>query len=1161
MAKAIKDPNTAAYQASTQSPKQSGQACPYTYDHIFIYPLRYALVEETIDIHPAFQPGINTKIKPMGLRLARKGYFYYIHSNKPDKLRLKIITSKGAFAGESPIKFPKQGMLWFYFSEIKWTEKKETMIVTNEQGMRDKLMQKVFLSGFSACDGSDHLMPWSEGSQRIAECKPLMLSDPLAKQTSNKTQQKSQNIQNNSLIKFEKKGFYWSLNQVDSPGGHHLNLFDKTPPDQSAFILMFDVLGVLKDLTNYQGYLAEWEEYWRKEEQHKFFTADFIEGLYTYKFDEAKQKIANETQQKVQISEQQNELLKKMRALRTKKEEIQELLTLERSSFGGGSAETLEREIEKAQLEKEIKDIEHQLEREIGSDYEATIDAFDEYGDAKDAMKSDCGGLAPRVKALTRLKEMTSYLAEQRQWLQRHDKLRETVVQDRAKCIPKFYKAAWYFDTEDKEQHKHYGEVLFGCVNYICDTKVGIEFANDYFIAQSGIQNILDAMPTDDTDWLSISSHARRAVSLIKRIKSYKKGFEDAKELSKLLLMEGVDTALTKRLKRITSSGQKVRNILEPAYRYELEKIFRSELKSFRDLNQARVSEVSNKFIRVMEKAGPGMHSLFFEGLTNGSGVGIKLASQVDVDYFEKLVQQLNKTQVVLKNHIQAGNQLKQQWKSTTNQPLRKEIIGEYKKLSLKIKEIKRQQGNILQSIADMTDPLNSSGKGVISVSLTHPELDELRVNYKNLKQGIWKGYNTKDTGEAAKKLLKPGNLAISILVANIVNFVQVNEEVYSKTEQSFKDYKLFYGSLFGTLAAVNTFISDMWRKGLQDALENTKNPFLADKLAKVTVLSGGVSSILGFLSTLSYMFYEFDNFEKATKDGNTGAKVAIVTKQIGHFTNLVSYGRQTYVYGDIVYTVLFKQTESWSGALASRATILARVNLWLLVGSLIVIIGSLIYEYYNPKKIFKWVKESLWGVGNRQHTELESKQLLAEAISAPQIIVQSVRLKKQIKTSGYGTENIVTNVKYIINIMGFSPVRLLYLKDNEPSPIALAVAVKLEKASGWKVNEFDWQDITNDVILGSRYTLLEQGLIIEFELPDYLMTSKGKIEWVLSVIPDLAYKPLNSEEGYIRFGSLNIQRVGAMTQLESSDRLGYAHFLPLIDLRAEHIEMTGDNT
>ncbi|RDH42746.1 hypothetical protein [Zooshikella ganghwensis] len=56
-------------------------------------------------------------------------------------------------------------------------------------------------------------------------------------------------------------------------------------------------------------------------------------------------------------------------------------------------------------------------------------------------------------------------------------------------------------------------------------------------------------------------------------------------------------------------------------------------------------------------------------------------------------------------------------------------------------------------------------------------------------------------------------------------------------------------------------------------------------------------------------------------------------------------------------------------------------------------------------------------------------------------------------------------------------------------------------------------------------------------------------------------YKPLNSEEGYIRFGSLNIQRTGAMKQLESSDRLAYAHLLPLTGLRAEHIEMTEDNT
>ncbi|MGI0118998.1 toxin VasX [Zooshikella sp. RANM57] len=1169
MAKAIKDPNTAAYQASTQSPKQSGQACPYTYDHIFIYPLRYALVEETNDSHPAFQPGIDTKIKPMGLRLARKGYFYYIHSDKPDRLRLKIITSKGAFAGESPIKLPKQGMLWFYFSEIKWTEKKETMIVTNELGMRDKLMQKVFLSGFSACDGSDHLMPWSEGSVRIAECKPLILSDPLAKQTSTDTQQQSKQTKNDSLFKFETSGFYWSLNKIKSPGGHHLSLFDKTPTDQSAFILMFDVLAVLRDLTNYQGYLAEWEEKWRTEEQHKFFTADFIEGLYTYKFDEAKQSIEEQTEQKIQVTEKQYELLKQRRELERERSNLRDLLKGSGYSYQQieWTPATKEKQDRLATINQEITAIDSTLEGQLGKHYETANDAFDQYADAKDSMKSDMGGWAPRVKNQTRFKEMTAYLKQYRAWLRRHDQLRDLVVKDRTKVIPRFYQAAWFFDSLDQDQHKYYSNALFASINYICDTHAGTAFAHDYFIQQAGIQNMLELMPSDDTDWQGIVASTRKALSVPDKIKSYVNALEDANKLSDLLLSADVDQQLVDRMKQSSPATHMIRNALEPAYLLEVEQTFKAELTSLREVGKTGGITGTNPFITLMEKAGPGMRSLFIEGILSTEGGGMKLASEADINQFDQLMRQLNQTQSTLKQFTQTSRQLKQRCKTATNQSMRQQAIREYKHIRGEISKIRQQQMTLLDDIADMTDPLNSAGRGVIAVSVTHSELPALRTHYNNLKQALLKTYYAAKSKAAALKVAKPGYLSLAVLIANVVNFVKVQSEVNAKSKMSGTDLKLYVSALAGAAGAVNTVISEMKRNRIKASLEQNPSRLLADRLAKVTVLTGGAGALLNFLSSFSTMLHDMESLETAIKEGNTGAKVGLGVKQVGNVINLYASTRQTHIYVDIVNSVIFKRTETWRGALASRTTVLARFNVWLLAAIVLVVIGTVIYEYFNPTKLIKWVKESPWGKDNRGYDEQTSHQLLAEAITVPTLQVKAGKRSKQLGTAGYGIKQTAKTIKYVLSIMGFSPARLFSLKPNEPSPIALSVAVQLSSAVATtstyqqiaKSAKDVWLDITDDVLLTSDYTLLEQGLVLEFTLPEYLTTAQGSVEWILSVIPDLAHKPLNSTEGYIRYSSDNIQQVGNLKALKFSDVLLRVDQQPLKALRFEHIDTTGN--
>ncbi|RDH42744.1 hypothetical protein [Zooshikella ganghwensis] len=54
-------------------------------------------------------------------------------------------------------------------------------------------------------------------------------------------------------------------------------------------------------------------------------------------------------------------------------------------------------------------------------------------------------------------------------------------------------------------------------------------------------------------------------------------------------------------------------------------------------------------------------------------------------------------------------------------------------------------------------------------------------------------------------------------------------------------------------------------------------------------------------------------------------------------------------------------------------------------------------------------------------------------------------------------------------------------------------------------------------------------------------------------------YKPLNSEEGFIPFSSANIQQVGKLTALKTSDELLRADKQPLKALHAGYIDTIGN--
>ncbi|MCX4025822.1 hypothetical protein H0A36_28440 [Endozoicomonas sp. SM1973] len=304
----------------------------------------------------------------------------------------------------------------------------------------------------------------------------------------------------------------------------------------------------------------------------------------------------------------------------------------------------------------------------------------------------------------------------------------------------------------------------------------------------------------------------------------------------------------------------------------------------------------------------------------------------------------------------------------------------------------------------------------------------------------------------------------------------------------------------------------------------------------------------MGLLLLKSVYSIEYENFNKASEQGNNGAKFASIAKIGGNAALVFLSGRQMHIIRQAVVEVITKPNVSWCMALASRATVLARLNLWMIVATAIVIIGGLAYEMLNPSKLILWVKHSIWGIDNRSWDFPTTQQKLAEVVLRPRLEVKAGIQHISQATGQFSYKTTQTYLKHCLSCFGITPSRFAQvLQIHQYHPLALCIIVLVDGK---------WINKTDEILETADFTVLEQGLRIDYDWPTYLVKKISRTEWTIAVTPDIAVEPLDKAYQFIRYSTQGT----TVTEMEENDRLTTQGQYPLIAISDDYITMGQTN-
>ncbi|WP_027710149.1 toxin VasX, partial [Zooshikella ganghwensis] len=456
--------------------------CPVTEEFIYLYPTRYALVEKKVD-YPSLRPGFSATIKPIGVRLARKGFVYLFHSLKPDELLSFEIQHDGEQSRyweqkdqvgnpsflKKPIKLKRQGYIEVAYSEVAWSASKIAELKADPR-LRYEYMQRVQLGDYDFGDGATHLVPLSEIGNVLSEC--------IGKEQAEKPAKRKHSLP------FEWIDFSWSsLPLAGASTGKVLNETQGTSFN-TALLVLHDMLGVLHDLDMHAECIYREKREWYEKNKQALHSGQFIRGLYHItkgdlnnhlKTSEDYQKLDELDQESLEaftrVAELRNEAtLLRHKATRFRQSEIRSPQNRQQNWYKRYQAMMAQADAKDAEASR----IEEKLKRKHGSKYEDYKQAVEEYRFAKLNMYKDVSMWnVPRIEQRVRTKAMEVFLDDADELAQCIAELEEENSLDRASLLPKFNKAVWYFDITIFSHVQRLHETHFCCVANLCGDAEG----------------------------------------------------------------------------------------------------------------------------------------------------------------------------------------------------------------------------------------------------------------------------------------------------------------------------------------------------------------------------------------------------------------------------------------------------------------------------------------------------------------------------------------------------------------------------------------------------------------------------------------------------------------------------------------------------------------
>ena len=613
------DANLAAAGLDNTDMKAPIGACPLTKDKVQLIPLRYGLVQHH---SPAIDVPLKNDLKsrPVGIRLMRDGYLYiveestgYLHEYKVNAGRVsKLLWTAAEVASDSrtnvinePIVFSRNSTLFVAYSEIQWTARKCSVVLSGEKE-RTKYMQRVSLAGKQ---GGEHLLTRTQAEKTIAEVAERV--NPRSRALLEGANQE------------ESVDYIWE----DKP------LFNNTQIGAVAsqvtaeyqcdhlFLVVRDDIGILRDLRAYQEKVVDWIGEWsaNDDDQHRYVIASYLYSLYA-------------------VDE------RKVRALATADPRYQALME-----------ETTEEQREKIYAYLEAVE-EYGPPQALGSrdqwvtqldDFPSnrpTFEMLEALGDEayrrhQPAIASlrleswrELNGRAIGERGIDQLvtrSEMEVFLGKHQALLSHWQALLTGIREDRLYMVTQglFHQAAWFYDFNNEKQIQERLETEFACIKELCSTEEEAQR-----LAQYLDQNMLTLVAGLDT--LSLDEQQQSRDQLANYVKLVVGAFESPSSIKDLNVLanqfNGLVSTRLPNFARLQNSFEGLQTLLDNAYSPAAQLEMASEWERVQRRFSQGETINPNEFIR---NSGPASRLRLLRNFAT-SGLTVRVSSPAEVETY-----------------------------------------------------------------------------------------------------------------------------------------------------------------------------------------------------------------------------------------------------------------------------------------------------------------------------------------------------------------------------------------------------------------------------------------------------------------------------------------------------------------------------------------------
>lgn len=1022
-------PANLAAAAASKAPIGAPAACPLRQTHVQLLPLRYGLVEKTLDPGAELEMPYALTARPLGVRLLRDGWLYLIDSLSGELYEYRVLDGvvsallhkgktvhedqRAAIEERPALIFSRKSTLYVTFAEVQWSAAKCRQVLDSAEE-RKHFMQAVDLGPVHCQLGGEHVLTVAQARQWLAEVATG--AEPATDPQTGEVELPA--VQVSDAPEHEREPYLWEQPQRFRAAhiGEFLGRVRAPYQDDTLFLLVNDDLGVMRDLADYQDTVVDWVDDWSNADnnQRDYLLACYIESLsqLSDKDIDSLAKASGQPQAKAlfaeleQLPEPDRENTRKaLLDYLNKGGEVEPSDTAASPELEQLRDKTLDRALELNRFDGVAPDFTAHGRAMADADrryytrqyFEAVapedfvdrhLSALVDLGKDQDLrMRNVLDGpvLSGKrgVNDLIDRPAMDEALNRHRDDLGRWNRLLDRITADRTQllCAGHYHRSAWYYDAQVPAQLGQAFTAEYACLKDLCRSDAAAELLLGYLEEHPELTRPLFytlplRLQSEQVGQYSTLFNAGMAM------------FNNLPEwLAKLRKIEQPQLPALDDLPDPTRAvAEAVQHSYSPALNLGLNRV----LEGF-DLAAEKIPDLDELFQRLPK----GLKLRLFDAAKT-SGVTFTVASPAEQAALQREIKDLLSERDYLKTLSRERNQLtrnknRQGHKTPRAVELQHEIVRVRAQLAL-------IEGRLAKALSPITELPDESARlygatparAGVTVMFPPAQQQELRSLLGNIRSGLG--------GVSTGSLVKTEGMGLVVVLVQVVNLVGAVREAFSQTRDKRKLTSLINPVLATSAAGFTaaqslsdtalrarsaTLVSGLQHHALQNVLV---------QMGKLHVGLGFLTYFSGFVSSMSSLHTQQKNWEQATRSGNRPAQgaAALATLGAGGMVTINAYGLSNTVHA--TFNVLTAPNSAarkaaWAAAGTRLSTVFFRFNLAGALFTVLELSGAWLFNRYNLSAHDKWLKTTPWSRDAEMrgdHSLDEHQRYLAFLIHAP---------------------------------------------------------------------------------------------------------------------------------------------------------------------------------